>query len=213
MSSFQGNLQGGALCLIAGLGLSYCGYNLRSLARSFTTRRNGVLMARAAVLLGVGVFWFALLAIHGAGLLTVLSYNRDTVVIREVFSNLHSAPIDQARATALLQRVGQFDLVSRNSLTPAPPEVTEGNWAGTSLDQALWLVARLDNSEVRLMVGNDHEHAWVEWTDEQGVAWIFDPGRWKPVAKSSVLIGQYLPELAWNKTGFVKSAKPTNQSL
>ncbi len=208
MNILQGNLQGFSLCFVAVLGLTYSGYNVRKLARSLTTWRDGVLLARGAVLFGLVVFWLALLAIHGSGLLTVLSYNRNMLVVRDVFANLHSSPIDQARAAALLQQVGQFDLVSRSNLTPAPPEVTEGNLAGTSLDQALWLVARLDNSAVRLVVGEDPEHAWVEWTDPQGVAWIFDPARWNPVAKSSVLIGRYLPRLVWTRAGLVL---PVNQ--
>ena len=119
--------------------------------------------------------------------------------------------IDRARAAALLKRACEFEVVSRPNVTPAPPEVTEANWSGTSFDKALWLLARLDNSAARLMVGDDR--AWVEGTDANGVEWIFDPAKREPVRKPSLSGSKYLARRVWSGEGFVKDGERQAQAF
>ena len=209
MNLLQTYLPGLSFCCFSVVGLTYCAYSIRRLRRSFTTWRDGVLLAQGAVVLGVAAMSLALLTIHGAGLLAVFTYNHDQPSIQHVFSQLHSTPIVQARAAALLNRAYEFELVSRPTASPAPPEVTEANQAGTALDKALWLVARLDNAEVRLVVGRDRGSAWVAWNDERGEEWLFDPTVRKPIARHAVSGSQYLARQEWSKAELVAhSASP-----
>ena len=148
---------------------------------------------------------------RGSGLLTVLAYHHDQSAVRDVFAGLHSTPITKARAAALLKEVRGFKTVSRPNLAPAPPAVTEAIQAGTSLDQALWLLARLDNSAAILVVGEDR--AWVEGADVNGVKWIFDPAERQPTSQAARLGSRYLARMVWNGTGFAKVGERQPQAF
>lgn len=196
--------QGVLMSALSLLLLVHCVTSFRRLKRSFTTWRDALTLSRLVVLLGVTAFSLAILDVRGSGLLTVLAYHRDQPAIRDVFAGLRSEPVSKARGAALLKEVGGFGTVSRPTLAPAPPSVTEALRAGTPLDKALWLLARLDNSKARLVAADTR--AWVESPDTRGVVWIFDPAYPQPWLKVSLEGQQYLAHRVWSGESFANGA-------
>ena len=212
MNILQTQPQALAYCIPAALGLAYCAHCLRRLLRSDATWRSARPLAETALILGMAAASLSLLVTRGAGPLAELSYTRTTPAVRAVLANLRSTPITQARAAALLRQVGGFREVSRPNPTPAPPDVTEVNAAGTAADKALWLLARLDNRAARLVLGRDGDvpAAWVEWTDERGEVWILDPALRTPIPRPSV--SRRIPQQAWTVAGPVRPSQPPTNS-
>ena len=207
MNLLQTQPQALAYCLPAALGLAYCAFCLRRLRRDPAPWRDAERLAHAAVILGVAAASLSLLVTRGAGPLTELAYTRTAPAVRDVLAGLRSEPITKARAAALLRTAAGFETVSRPNPAPAPPDVTEANRAGTAPDKALWLLARLDNRDARLVV--DRETAWVEWTDERGLTWILDPARRAPIPGARPSEARRGPQPALTKAG---SAKPPTDS-
>lgn len=212
MNILQTQPQALAFCLPAAVGLAYCAHCLRRLLRSDATWRSALTLSQTALILGMAAASLSLLVTRAAGPLAELSYTRTTPAVLAVLANLRSTPITQVRAAALLRQAGGFREVSRPNPTPAPPDVTEANAAGTAADKALWLLARLDNRSARLMLGRagDAPAAWVEWTDDRGEVWLLDPALRTPIPRPSDR--RRVPQQAWTVAGPVRPTQPQTNS-
>ena len=205
MSILQAYPQGVLLFGLSLLIFANCFFSLRNLTRTATTWRDGLLLSKLAAFLGLLAVALAVLDFGGGGLLAVFAYHRDQAAIRDVFAGLHSESASKARGEALLREVGGFGTVSRPTLAPAPPDVTEVNAAGTAADKALWLLARLDDPAARLAIGE--AGAWVEATDAAGTEWIFDPAAREPTLKGSPSGSRHLARRVWSAADFANAVK------
>ena len=98
--------------------------------------------------------------------------------VKQVLSNLSGTESDMDHVRSLMREGRSFRYSFTDPYNAAPPSVTAATHAGDCKAKALWLCDRLNDQNVRFVVGKTSiharlSHAWVMWQHE-GRWWILD---------------------------------------
>lgn len=131
--------------------------------------------------------------------------------VKQVLSNLSGTESDLDHVRALMREGRSFRYSFTDPYNAAPPAVTAATHAGDCKAKALWLCDRLNDQNVRFVVGKTSiharlSHAWVMWQHE-GRWWILDcTNTSQPIPADHVPSTQYVPLYSWSKNGEYRHA-------
>ncbi len=126
--------------------------------------------------------------------------------VKQVLSNLSGDGADMDKVRSLMREGRGFRYSYTDPYNAALPSVTAATHAGDCKAKALWLCDRLNDQNVRFVVGKTStraklSHAWVMWQHE-GRWWILDcTNTSNPIAADRVPSSQYIPLYSWSKNG------------
>jgi hypothetical protein len=137
-------------------------------------------------------------------------YDRYFEPVRKVLGKLDGRRQPSMEEVRKLMREGfGFHYSMTKRFVPSSPETTEKRRAGDCKDVALWLANRIDDPNIRFVVGKARsnsamKHAWLLWRHDDRW-WILDCiGKWQPVAAEKVGTDQYIPFYSYSRDGVFK---------
>jgi len=106
-------------------------------------------------------------------------YDRYFGGVKQVLAQTASGRAQQTEVSQLVKRGRGFRYSFTTPYIPQTPDVTEATRTGDCKAKSLWLADRMNDSNVRFVVGKlsagaKQSHAWLIWND--GTAWwVLDP--------------------------------------
>jgi len=134
-------------------------------------------------------------------------YDRYMNTVKSVLSRLGSDAPDLNQVRELMREGRSFRYTYENPYLANPPEVTETRKAGDCKDKALWLASRLNDPNLRYVIGkanlnSEISHAWLYWKDSTNQWWILDcTNKKEPVPVARIPSNEYVPLFSYSKSG------------